>query len=460
MSRLAILFFALVLVTPVLAQDQARVTWSPGAETFTLAAPEASWSMDVTAAELDSLTVLNLPVEHEGHRLSGALYGAADTLHIVPDGPGVYGVRLTGLDREKAIDFVFQWPPTARFTEAYRHAYEGTSRIEIPEVYELVNIAFALTPTGRDTSNVLVWRTGPYYDRVMAHFGPYADHPLVAEMERVLQAGAYVNVRANAYAFDFDGDRIVPDAHYVALAFGKARLDALVPQLESFAAATGFRAFYEANRAAYDRQVAEMKRLLPVRQMWEWLEAEFSVRRQSYVTLFSPLSYGTHSAAWLDGDGYSETVVFLAGPGTLDDDFGSVVGKGTEAWREVEMSRIAFTEYDHAYVNPAMGTLANEIDEAMADLDPWNRLPLYRSASETFGEYMTWAVFLLYVDAHYPADTAAEARAGVVRFMESNRGFSRFGRFLDALTVLYEARAEGETLADLMPSIIRWAARQ
>ena len=107
-----------------------------------------------------------------------------------------------------------------------------------------------------------------------------------------------------------------------------------------------------------------------------------------------------------------------------------------------------------------MAPLAAEISAAMADLGAWKAYGGYDSPFETFAEYMTRGAFLLYVDASHSAETAQEAREGVVRFMEVNRGFAKFGAFMDALTVLYDARAEGETLHDLMPAIVRWTARQ
>lgn len=40
-------------------------------------------------------------------------------------------------------------PPMAKFDEAYQAAHRGRIEVSVPEVYELVNIAIALTPTAR-----------------------------------------------------------------------------------------------------------------------------------------------------------------------------------------------------------------------------------------------------------------------------------------------------------------------
>ena len=264
-------------------------------------------------------------------------------------------------------------------------------------------------------------------------------------------------MRSNAYAFAFDGDRIVPDSTYRALSYNKLHVDALVPLLESFAAASDFRAFYAANRDTYDLETRRLERLTPVRQMWDWLEAEYPTRVDGYVTVVSPLTHTVQNIVRIEGDGYLESIIFAPVPPVAVEP----VGEGEAATRrEVEVSGIVFTEYDHAYVNPSIEPLAAEIEAAMADLDAWNRQAGYRSGSETFAEYMTWAVFVLYVDAHYAPEVAAWARAETVRAMDAQRGFTRFEPFLDALTVLYDARGEGETLADLTPALVRWVARQ
>ena len=446
----------LAVLSPFVARAQEPIDWNPGADTFTISSPELGWSADLATADLDSLTVANFTPE-PGQRLTFLFLGLRDSLRIAPDEPGVYRVRLGGAGRPVLIDLALHPEPSARFTEAHRRQYASTSRTEVPEVYELVNVVIALTPSGRAADNPFVRGGGLYHDRVMAHFGPFADHPLVAEMEHVVSSGDYVAVRSNAYAFDFDGDRVVPDPTYQALSYNKLHFDALVPLLEAFAADSGFRSFYAANRDVYDGQARALERLTPVRQMWDWLETEYPTRVDGYVTIASPLTHTVHNIVRIENDGYLESIIFASTPPLVADP--SVDGEA-ETWQEVEMSQAVFTEYDHAYVNPSIEPLGADINDAMADLDMWNRQSDYRSGVETFAEYMTWAVFVLYVEAHYAPDVAARARRETVHAMDVRRGFSQFGPFLDALTVLYDARGEGETLTDLTPALVRWVGRQ
>ncbi len=450
----------LVLLASPLALAQQRLAWDPGAASFTLAVPEVDFSTEVVVAEIDADGGVNLPLIYDdGQRLTVEMRGALGTLRVAPEVAGRFDVEVAGMPSGAAFVLSFSPPAEVRFNEAYRQRYGGVSRMVVPEVYELVHVVLALTPTGRDTTNGLVAKRGAYYDAVLDQFGAYAEHPAVATFEAVLQADELVGVRSNALAFQFDGDALVGDSTYVSLGRGHERLAELLPALEDFAQASGFRAFYAAHADAYAALVREMEALVPVPQMWAWLEAEFPDRSQSYLTVFSPLTGWTHNAKTLQDSGHRESIGFVAGPGILDDGE-LVVSHDMPAWREIEMSRIAFTEYDHTYVNPVMDEVGDEISLAMADQEAWNGSGDYASSYNTFAEYMTWAALLLYVDAHYPADVATGTRAGVVRFMERGRGFWRFGAFLDAATVLYGSRAEGETLAALMPRLARWAARQ
>ena len=48
-----------------------------------------------------------------------------------------------------------KFTPAADFDEKYRAARKGKTFIEIPEVYELVNVALAMTPTGITDKNLV-----------------------------------------------------------------------------------------------------------------------------------------------------------------------------------------------------------------------------------------------------------------------------------------------------------------
>src|SRR5262245_44082941 len=59
--------------------------------------------------------------------------------------------------------------PAAVFDAAYRAAHEGKISVEVPEVYELVNIALAMTETGRADKS-LFYQDSDYYPSMRQWF--------------------------------------------------------------------------------------------------------------------------------------------------------------------------------------------------------------------------------------------------------------------------------------------------
>ena len=121
-------------------------------------------------------------------------------------------------------------------------------------------------------------------------------------------------------------------------------------------------------------------------------------------------------------------------------------------------ARTVFTEIDHNYVNPVTDLFGGRVKRVFADLDKWNEQNGYRSPYMTFNEYMTWAVFILYLND--TADTEEFFRQvsdAVVDQMIASRQFIRFRQFSDKLLELYKQRGPSETIVDLYPGILDWA---
>jgi hypothetical protein len=55
--------------------------------------------------------------------------------------------------------------------------------------------------------------------------------------------------------------------------FGK-----LIPLIEDFAVKSKFRIFYKNNIGFFEREIEREKDLLPVKQMWKWLEVQLPIR--------------------------------------------------------------------------------------------------------------------------------------------------------------------------------------
>ena len=80
----------------------------------------------------------------------------------------------------------------------------------------------------------------------------------------------------------------------------------------------------------------------------------------------------------------------------------------------------------------------------------------YDSPYACFNEYMNWAlVSLRYVD-YAQEEHLPKLLADVEDMMVERRGFKKFAEFDQFLVNLYQARKEGEVLADLYPQIVAW----
>lgn len=91
--------------------------------------------------------------------------------------------------------------PAAVFDKKYQDTHRGKTFVEIPEVYELVNVAIAMTPIGIEDRN-LVFKASEYYKRMREWFDPYAGHPLLVALDKELKRnpGRYFTLKMNGYA--------------------------------------------------------------------------------------------------------------------------------------------------------------------------------------------------------------------------------------------------------------------
>lgn len=357
--------------------------------------------------------------------------------------------------------------PAAVFDAAYRRANEGATHVEVPEAYELVNVAIALTPTAM-ANQWLVYRDTPYYAELRAWFDPHAGHPLIAMLDSALRVSpaAYFTLKMNGRAFEFDErGRLVRSRVYDRTGFRGERRNALEPfaaQLQSFASAARFREFYARHRSFYDAQVAYFRDSADVGAMKRWLERNFPGRRpyQAYRIVFSPLVYANQSVTWFESNGFTElqphvnfpypAVFARAGLATLSD-----------SSRALFRGNILFTEINHGYINPEAEQYAERIRRAVARRERWidAKQPAgYYPGIATFNEYMNWALIDLYLADNAPAAELAPMMESVDRTMVG-RGFTQFPAFSKFLVPLYTGRKPGTTLADLYPDIIAWFER-
>ncbi len=351
--------------------------------------------------------------------------------------------------------------PMAQFDETYQNAHRGRIEVERPEVYELVNIAIAMTPTGR-ASKYLVARESPYYDAATAWFMPFADHPFVAALDRELVARRYFEIKMNAFSFAFGAnDRIVRSAVYDRTGFSGSTQNTLAPylgEMQAFADASRFREFFRNQQGVYRAQEAYFRERINLSGMLDWLRLRFPKMRayDGYKIVFSPLVGGSQSVTWLESNGYRELQAHVNFPYPQPGD--AQLSAEAAAFRRGE---IAFTELNHGFINPAAAPYRDQITRTFADRAFWTKAGTsadsYGNAMSVFLELMNWALVALYAEDVVPSAERGRLVAALDDSMgDSGRGFTRFAPFRAELLRLYRNRSAGASVESLYPQILAW----
>jgi hypothetical protein len=360
-----------------------------------------------------------------------------------------------------------KYVPAAVFDQKYQSMYRGKMIVEIPEVYELVNIAIAMTPIGIEDRN-LVYKDSEYYKRMREWFDKYKDHPLLSTLESELRQdiGRYFSMKMNGYSFEFNAaGRIVQSKVYDRTGFrGDARntLRPFLPLLQSFSDETNFREFYKQNAATYRQQIAFYNDTANIAEMKKWLDKNFpaSSGYDCYKIIFSPLVAYNQSTTWFESNGFRELQPHVNFP--YPQDVKRSYEPGSELGQNVFRGNIVFTEINHGYINPEAEKYADRIMKAISNRDRWvssMRPAGYYAGIGTFNEYMNWGLVSLRLIDYAPKDEQAKMIAAVDNMMTNRRGFPMFTEFDKFLVNLYRTRPAGTTIADLYPQIIAWFER-
>jgi len=382
------------------------------------------------------------------------------------------------VEEGKSHDFIIRWQgkdcltrivgvrlvPAARFDEAYREARRGKVFVDIPEVYELVNIVIALTPEGIADRN-LVEHESAYYRAMRTWFDGHRGHRVVKAFDAALKkdVGQYPQLKMNGYAFVFDiGGRIVQSPVFDRTGWGKDNLlRPYLADLQAFADETRFRDFFRAQRGTYDEQIRFYREIANIGEMKRWLDVNFpgSSRYDTYNIIFSPLVAGSQSSNWFESNGFRELQPHVNYPYPAD--FRD--RKLSPVAEAVVRGNIVFTEINHGYINPEAEKHADRILKATSQREAWVDVSVlpekyranYYPGVDTFNEYMNWVLVSLRATDYVPRSEQDAVLASVDRMMV-RRGFKRFPAFSKALVQLYRSRPAGQTVADLYPQIIGW----
>ncbi|GEC78651.1 DUF4932 domain-containing protein [Flavobacterium aquatile] len=356
---------------------------------------------------------------------------------------------------------------SSNFSQEYIHENQGKFSIVLSEVFELANIIWALSPSGQAAINLQ--KDTEYYRKVEKYFQPYLDHPIFKKLilkNKNDYSDTYYQFRENSFMYEFNGNKILKGENYNYV-YGNDwqgftnLFTELLPLVQDFSDKSNFRAFYKKNKKYYSNDLKRITELMPIKNMWNWLEKEFPIKQNSYKIVFSPLIGGSHSTQNYSGKDiknnswFSECVMFICNANRYD-----LKKDITEKQKEVLMSGIVFTEIDHNYVNPTSNKYKKEIAEIFKGkiwTDEKNMF--YENPQSVFNEYMTHSVFCVWVKENYDKKTSDYLINERIKMNVDRRGFIKFKEFNEEMIRLMDENPT-KTVAEIYPQIIDWAKKE
>ena len=353
----------------------------------------------------------------------------------------------------------FQETINSNFSEGHITQNKGAVNFEIPEVYELANIVLFLSECSVKTGN---HPNTEYSKRVEQYFLPYKSHPLIKVLNNNCQSNplsTYYSFRENSICFKYEEDYLQYNTPYKHV-FGNqppvmgGQFRNILYLIHDFVEKTNFRKFYSDNNSYYSQLIERQSQLLPVQEMWNWLEGEFPYRMDSYRIVFSPLIDGSHSTQkFIKGffvePEFQECLMFINSSEQIDSQL-----EYAEVLKEGLMSGIVFTEIDHNYVNPTSGENIKAVKELMSNKDFWatrEAQQTYSNEYAIFNEYMTHSLFCLYVQEKYESDVRENIIGSRIELME-RRGYPNFEQFNSRLLKVMKDNAK--TVYEAYPELI------
>lgn len=360
--------------------------------------------------------------------------------------------------------------PNVNFTDEYVKNHRNKTTVAIPEVSELVNILMALHQDAEKEGNMFDTKSD-YYQRLKTHFAPYRNHPMLDTVHKYIgdmryleqhklhifsddSYGYYYALKMNAVNYNFDKQGTIKNNGIIReAAAGWYTFDPMkdLALMEDFAKKSNFRKFYADNKPYYDSLLTTYNQLNHIDKMQAWLDKKFNMRYGSYMIYFSPLIGGAHSTQRFSDNGLSQTVMYIQKANALPD--------RSQAQNEIFAGRVVFTEIDHNYVNPTTDRFADAVNEIFSQRETWadgNITSGYSTAYTVFNEYMTWAVYSLYLADHYSQADLDEYLPKMVNQMEKSRGFINFGRFNNELLKTYNENRSA-SMDSLYTHMLNWA---
>lgn len=331
--------------------------------------------------------------------------------------------------------------------------FAQTNQVKVhnSEVYELANIVLAITPYGK-TDPWEVYKNSNYYKDVIAHFDKYADHPLILKTNYSREEwDKFLSFRTDSYGFEFDDNGALKRKFHFSIIDSLNEFEENIDLINDFVKVSGFRDFYKKHTSYYDKtkDIYEKTQMIP--EILSFLEEEFNLKKTtSFSIVISPLINRMNCQKTVE----EVPTSFITLPEYMLD-IENI--KDISAYNIASNLHMLFTEIDHDFVNPTTEKYKNELS-AYFSATKWDLGSGYEKYPfATFNEYMTWAVYDIFVLKYFP-----QVATEVIKdwqLQNESRKFFASSLFSNKLQQLYHNKKKNETIADLYPKILKWCKK-
>lgn len=347
----------------------------------------------------------------------------------------------------------------AIYSTSYKKAHDKNIYVEIPEVYELVNILFALTSTGKE-NNQIIEKSIPYYSTVLNHFEKYKNEKIVFIIDSLISQRLiyHCELKLDAYSFEFNNQsKIIKSKIYnITSRENSNTLEPYIPLLQDFADKTKFRQFYNENKSMYQDQIRFYKDSIDVGSMFKWLNVNFpNTECNSIKIVFSPLVSGWQNSNTLQYNNFTEVFAHVNFPYYFSNNFSPLANL-------LIQGNAIFTELNHNFLSSQYDKYdySSKIYNAVHNLNNWidtlKPARNYYNTRACFDEYMNWGLVSLWYIDKAPKEEKEKLFENIEDFMTNQRGFTKFDAFNRFLIWIYQNIKPNETISDLYPTIINW----
>lgn len=321
--------------------------------------------------------------------------------------------------------------------------------VKFNETYELANIILALTEHGKTDKNEVSKNTA-YYQEVMAYFDQYSTHPLIAKVNYSREKwDKLLSFRTDAVAFEFNRERkLERTVKFYAMGKEINEFEDHLNLISDFAQKSGFLNFYNQHKSFYDSLQQLYEKSLMIPEVVSFLSREFKMSlKTKHQIIVSPLVGRMHCQRYFN----KKSTSFINIPYYL-----YKANSVNDISRENLLSglHMFFTEIDHDYVNPTTFKYKKLYKQNFIPVK-WDKGSGYeKSTFATFNEYMTWAVYDIFLQVNFP--DADDKITNEWHEVNSSRGFFVSQFFATKLSELYAKKSAEETMADLFPVMLNW----